>query len=825
VPLAVRLSLLAFGVTGFANMLMQIAWTKAIVLSIGNSTYAFSLIVTLFILGIAVGGAAASLVADRARNLPLLLGVLVTATAALMSITIPLLGHFPIVASRAFDAVAEPSYGAFLAINVRWVAAMLLPSTILMGTVFPIVGKIRARAIEKVGSAVGSAYFWNTTGSILGTLAAGFVFIPLLGEVYWTLYLGAGISLSMGLLLVAASLDRGGFPVKGLAAALAAGAAIVVPHGWFLPHGVHGSEKHYWHPSIMSRGAYVYFHGTYRDPKGNVIPEDVLIRGLIASNEVLYYKEGIHAPVAVVKSPKGEVAMRISGKVEASFLPGGDFNSDQPHQILAGHLPMILHPSPKRVLTLGLGGGVTLGTIVAHDIESVDSLEISPEVIAAARDYFGEVNRDALKDLRVRNVVGDGRNHLEYTPRRFDVITSVPSNPWIAGIGNLFTVEFFRTCRERLTPGGVMCNWIHKINMRADDFRTVVRTFLEAFGDTAQLWDLGYDALLIGGTGPVVFDPGRFTTVLGSPEVAKDLGVLGITSAETLLRHYHFDAEALRQYCGSRGPRNTDAFPVLEFECPYGLYGHQLDAFASLAMARHAALPPAWTGSTDEKSVASFQRTRDAFHRFQLASTRLQAGMEIIADLKELERDTLGGDVWLRGQVNALAAQAFGAAPAQPTLEATLAMGLASQASQAQRSREERAAILAQAAPYARDNTRCVLEVARLALELDPTLGIPVVEAALVKSPRDARLLLSLGVLLGVSQRLEPAVRTLEEGLKHASEPPLRSELHQNLAIAYQGLGRMEEAAREYERALEQNPGNATARARLEQLRQASAGK
>ena len=226
-PLDVRLAVVAFGVVGFADMLLQIAWTKAIVLSIGNSTYAFSLIVSLFILGIAVGGAAAALLVDRWKNLLLALGICVFITAALVSATVPLLGFMPIIAARAFDRIQPPSYGKFLLTQILLVSATILPSTILMGTVFPIVGKMRTRAIDRIGSAIGSAYFWNTMGSILGTLAAGFLFIPLFGRVHATLYLGVGLSLVTGVVLIFKALHTS-LPVR-LAVVASLVAVVAIP--------------------------------------------------------------------------------------------------------------------------------------------------------------------------------------------------------------------------------------------------------------------------------------------------------------------------------------------------------------------------------------------------------------------------------------------------------------------------------------------------------------------------------------------------------------------------------------------------------------------
>ena len=208
VPFAVRCAVFAFAVSGFANMLLQLAWTKAIVLTIGNSTYAFSLIVSLFILGIALGGGLASIVADRLKNPFQTLGILFLLTGSWVATTIPLLGQFPIRGAQLFDFAGEATYGKLLAIQVGLVSIIILPATTLMGTIFPLVGKIRTDTLASIGRSVGMVYFWNTFGSIVGTLAAGFVFIPLFGKVYYTLYLGAGLILAIGLALVTLTVDH-----------------------------------------------------------------------------------------------------------------------------------------------------------------------------------------------------------------------------------------------------------------------------------------------------------------------------------------------------------------------------------------------------------------------------------------------------------------------------------------------------------------------------------------------------------------------------------------------------------------------------------------
>ncbi len=840
----IRIAIFAFGLSGFVNMLLQIAWTKAIVLTIGNSTYAFSLIVTLFILGIAIGGGAVSLFIDRVQQPLRLLGAIIFTTGALVSMTIPFLGHFPILGARAFDKVVTPDYSTFLGIQVFWLSAVILPCTVAMGMVFPVVGRIRTRAVEEVGSAVGSAYFWNTFGSILGTLVSGFVLIPLLGKVFYTLYIGAGLSIALGAFVIFHSLEKS--LARRVAVVGGLVVAIVAINFPLRPFRVLGAEQHYWDPAIMARGAYAYFKGAYYRSDGSVLATPDLVAGLRKSNEVLLYQEGVHAPVAIVRNPTtGETAMRISGKVEASIAKDGDDNADLPHQIMAGHLPMLLHSNPRRVATLGLGGGVTLGTLTLYpEPETIDSLEISPEVVEAARVFFAKSNHDAIANPKVRNIIGDGRNHLGYTPATFDVITSVPSNPWIAGIGNLFTVEFFETCRDKLNEGGILCNWIHKINMRKEDFRTVLRTFVAVFGDHAQLWDLGLDCMLIGSNGPVKFDAARLESMMQNPLIQKDLKALGIIDIPTFLKQFRLNADKLRAFVGE-GPTNTDNFPVLEFSCPYGLYGHDFDAYRDLTTIGRSPLDRTWLNGVSDDDVARANALQETFLRYQVAREaeyRLRQDVERMRrqkknpateDLFRRAQEQIGAitsvaeslrainDPWLESRANQLAAAMFGVQPA-PTLRATLARFFVSTAATQGMRADLRTNFFNLAGSYVSgSDLSVVLRYGRLALELGKQAeAIPAVEAIAKSSPNDAQLSELLGILYAASHRPNEGIRLFNHALTLTSNRQLRSQIYENRGFTQERLGQHQEALKDYRAALEENPESKNAHARIQALQQ-----
>lgn len=588
VPGSVRVAVAAFGVAGFANMCLQLGWTRALVLSIGNSTYAFSLIVGIFIFGLAVGGWIAGLWADRLKNPVAAFGWLLVATAVAAAATIPHLGLLPArFAWKLMDLARKEKgfdYLRFLLEGGWSVTLLILPSTVLMGMAFPMAGRLRALSPAAVGRAVGDAYAANTAGAILGTALTGFILIPLLGRTWAILYLAVGLGLLGGVtvLIFAPRRGRVRFAILGL--------VLAVIFGWSYdtrPHGVldPGSEERiYWHPVIFSQGAYVGFLNArrFKDP-------EEYARNQTYYYESLYYRDGEAGTVAVLKPRIGDhLMLNISGKTDAS---AGELSFDTQTQILLGHLPLLFHPRPRQVLTLGLGGGMTVGAMTLHpEVEEIDCLEISPEVEEAARLWFADANHHALENPKVRTIIGDGRNHLTHTARTYDVISSEPSNFWIAGLGNLFTEEFYRLAERRLNPGGIVCQWMYGYGIRLEDYQTALRTFLRVF-PYAMIWSNSYaDTILLGSKEPIEFDRQKIAAGLSDPKVKAQLIPIGISEPEDLFRYFLWakrpevrpEVERLISWVGE-GQTNRDFFPVLEFSSPLGFYDNNPEVNPTLA--------------------------------------------------------------------------------------------------------------------------------------------------------------------------------------------------------------------------------------------------
>jgi spermidine synthase len=345
-------------------------------------------------------------------------------------------------------------------------------------------------------------YAVNTSGAIAGALLAGFVFIPWAG-LHGTLRLVTviGAAGAVALLFLGRTQGRARITAASLAVA-------VLALGVWLPQ---------WDRLLLSSGAYKYA-SVMTGPD---------VRTALTAGELLYYREGASATVAV-RRVAGTTSLAIDGKVDASNA------GDMLTQRLLAHVPLLLHEKPRDVAILGLGSGVTLGSALTHPITRADLLEISPEVVEASR-FFEEENHGAIDDPRTRLIVGDGRTHLVLTREQYDVIISEPSNPWMAGIASLFTREFFEAAKARLREGGVLCQWAHTYDISTRDLKSIVATFVSVFPD-GTLWLVGDgDVLLIGSNTPIEPRLAGVATRFARSGVREDLASVGVTSPDHIL--------------------------------------------------------------------------------------------------------------------------------------------------------------------------------------------------------------------------------------------------------------------------------------------------
>lgn len=528
----------AVAISGFAALVYQVAWTRILALVIGPTTYAFGAMLAAFIGGLAAGAAVGSRIAGRARQPGVWLGLMLIIAAAGAFASTSLSGRLPLIIARS---VSDPQaqFARVVLLDSAIITALLLPMTAALGAAFPLAVASAARASAAVSVDVAIVYTANTAGAIAGALAGGFALIPLLGLQTTVLAAGAlGIAGGLRVIFVGSSGTR-----PRVAGVTAAALAAVV--AWAFPA---------WDRELLSSGAYKYAPYV-REPD---------LEAALKAGTLLYYEEGAAATVSV-RRVAGAVSLAIDGKVDASNA------GDMLTQKLLAHLPLLLHPSPREVAIVGLGSGVTLGAALRHPIARADMIEISPEVVEASA-YFSSENHDALKDPRVRLILGDGRSHLLLASRRYDVIVSEPSNPWMAGIASLFTREFFEAARARLAPGGILCQWAHTYDISDDDLRSIAATFASVFPD-GTMWLVGDgDLLLLGSTAPLLPRLDHIARAWSRPGVAADLSEVSARRPFSVVTLLVGDGPALQRY--ARGARlQTDDHAPLEFSAPRAIYG------------------------------------------------------------------------------------------------------------------------------------------------------------------------------------------------------------------------------------------------------------
>jgi spermidine synthase len=586
----ITFAVFAFMVSGFVALSHEVVWTRILSLIIGSSTYAFTMILIGFLIGIALG----SYLISHTKMIPpgkidiTLFSYIQIGIGLTTFLLIPLFSKLPVIMLNAFKI--NPDSYSFISLYqfILILMIMLFPTT-LMGATLPVIGKIVSREVRSVGTSIGNIYFFNTFGAIFGAFFAGFLFIPSFGTLS-TLKLGIFINILLGttgiFLATYQQKIRTSFLIS-LAVALI-GLSLV----WYSR----------WDTGLMDSGVSIYGKMITKKEGG--------YKGLKTGSRIVYLKEGVNATISVRKS-ENTVSLKTNGKSDASTSRG-----DMITQTLSGYLPVFLHRDPHNALVIGFASGVTAGTIAQYDsIQTLDIAEIESSMVEAA-EFFNEVNHNVTDNPKARFFINDGRNHLLETEETYDIITSEPSNPWISGIGNLFTSDFFELARKKLNPGGIFCQWIQFYSMSPENLKMVLNTMASSFEDV-QLWisTLG-DILLIASDSRIIIDPVRIhQTIHFSERTKKDFAdyLLAEDPFEITGRLFMDKSEIIDF---SRGAEiNSDNYPYLEFRAPKDLYlDHRPAIFKELTRRTEAKIPESLKDILATKDLASFYLHRSKIY-------------------------------------------------------------------------------------------------------------------------------------------------------------------------------------------------------------------
>lgn len=538
-----RLLLVAAFLTAVASFAYETDWIRMLSLLLGSATHSFELMLSGFILGLALGAFWIRSRIDRLRNPLRTLGLIQVVMGLLAVATLP-------VYLAAFDGMAwllealdrsGPGYVLFTIVRYGLALSVMLPATVCAGMTLPLITRILV-VQQRSEAPIGRVYALNTLGAIVGVGLAGLVLLPWLGV--------------KGLLVVAGLLDIGvGFALlrslRGSSPRVLAvplGALVVV-----LAHLALGVDQR----RLVS--------GVFRD-------ESFLQQ--MARTRIDYYADGRTATVSVSRWPAGHLTLATNGKVDASLsaeaqrgcqaqTPLRQLSGDEITQLLLGLLPLGFIASEAEVAVIGFGSGLTTHTLLASpSVRRVTTVEIEPRMVDGARQFF-PANRRAFEDPRSQLRLGDARAFFAASQQRYQLIVSEPSNPWVSGVAALFTQEFYRRIRTRMSSDGIFAQWLQAYELRDESLLHVLAALDAVFPDW-QVHQIGNRDLLILASAARTLPRPSWSAVTALPAVQRDFcGVIPLDST-ALDAAFLADRALLAPAVRKAGRPNSDYSPFLD---------------------------------------------------------------------------------------------------------------------------------------------------------------------------------------------------------------------------------------------------------------------
>jgi spermidine synthase len=482
----------AAGLSGFTALGAEVVWTRQLSLLFGASVYTFSLILAVFLGGLAIGGSLGARAARRSSEPAIALGrvqlALALAIAAGAWLIVNVLPQWQ--PTRSFLPAVHASPALTFGFDALRCAVAMLPATILWGASFPL-------TIAAAKGSVASINALNTAGALAGAILVTLVAIPSFGS-----------QRAQQLLVLLAALSS----------------VIILKR-----------------ISMLSVASVVAFISVFSVPDvpGRLIAYGRSVNSYDSIKQFLYLAEGATASIAVTEGVAGAKQFHIAGKVEAS-----DMDVDMRLERMLGHIPALLHPNPRSVLIVGVGAGITAGALSIHpEVERIVICEIERMVPASARQYFGSENHHVFDDPRVQLVYDDARHYLQTTAERFDVITTDPIHPWVRGAATLYSLEYLQIARDHLKPGGIVTQWVPLYETNLRSVKSEIATFARVFPDTTlwnpDLLEEGYDLVALGRVAEQPISEAAIDARIGAaPRVQQSLDQVKLPTGASILATY-----------------------------------------------------------------------------------------------------------------------------------------------------------------------------------------------------------------------------------------------------------------------------------------------
>ena len=548
-PPRLRFAYAGLALTGFGALLGEVGFIRLLAVVLGSSTYAFTLIVAAYVLGMGLGSfclsrraSDGSTALSRFGRFQVLLVVAVVLDAALFS-------RLPYEFWKWSAALQRTPFTWPL---YEWLTfgtcfAVVGAPAFLLGAAFPIGARAAAREGAGLGRGLGLAYLVNTLGTVAGAGVGGLVLLPALGlEGVFGLVIAAH-ALAAVLALAPGTADAAERWARRIGIGVAAAGLL------FYVRTERG-----WATFVASTGV---FRLRETPPPSYAEMRASWDRAL----RVLFHRDdAVDSVVVLEEAGTRHRTLRINGKPDA----GNGIDTET--QVLLGQLGILLHPRDvQKVLVVGLGSGSTLGAVLTHPVAQVDAVELSPAVVEAA-GFFDTENRHALADPRARIYLDDAKTFLATHGEDYDLVISEPSNPWTVGSSALFTRDFFRDVAAHMRPDGILVQWCHTYESSSAILQLIVRTLRDTFPHSVT-WRSATDVIFIASRAPLKLSLPTLNQRLTRPAARASLASAGVVSPLTLLA-LQMQTDSGQAGFAGEGIINTDDHNWLEFAAPIAFF-------------------------------------------------------------------------------------------------------------------------------------------------------------------------------------------------------------------------------------------------------------
>ncbi|MBD3170080.1 MAG: MFS transporter [candidate division Zixibacteria bacterium] len=535
------LILIIAGFSGLTALGYEIVWFRTLNLSVVVDSYAFALMLGIYLIGIAIGSLIAS-GSFRKREGSLFelgitqFGILILAVGGFIA-----LNHLDLFGMRPDPSRADYWWRNLLTIGLK-ATVLILPSTIIMGYAFPILVSLYTHSKKGMAGQVGRVLAFNTLGGIIGSIISGFILIPALG-IQNSLLSFAVLSGILGMTAFYFSIK----PNKARISFAGFSGLIVIATLVFFP--------------VKQNLGYEQIPGH-------------------ENSELLFYKEAADQTVMVTRDRAGSGVMRLI--IDQQQATSTSLTGQRKNQIL-GHLPVWACPGAETALVICFGSGGTFGSLGLYDLTKVDCVEICPSVLEAAH-LFSKWNGDVLTKPNVEVIIDDGRSYLLTTDRKYDIITLEPMHPGLRGVSSLYSVEFYEEGKKCLNPRGVLCQWIPLYSMTGGDARALMKSALEVFPQSS-LWLIGNEGIMLCARDSIAIDWQRMNRMFNRGNIQDALERVRLDNLNSIISGYLLGPDSLRAYLEDTDGMN-DNRPFCEYSIARHQHIHPWDEILKISEAR-----------------------------------------------------------------------------------------------------------------------------------------------------------------------------------------------------------------------------------------------